>query len=254
MRPEHATTSADDALAADAARLLAQGAMQTLATRPAFHAALGSGAWLAPMLAALARLPVRQRLDWACVHLLAADDAWDDAARQALAALPLPPGNLVWPRRAGIGRVDAARDYEQRLRAHFSLSAGALPVFDLVLLEAAAAGRIAGAAASAPQAADLARLVVAQPGAAPGLALALPVLEEARRIVLVGGQDTDATAAPPTPTASPAAPTGSPPSPPPMAALRPRGELQWLLPSTTRSSASATPPTVRDSRSGRDGS
>lgn len=232
---ERGAAHPDDELAVAAARLLAESAMQALATRPAFHAALGSGAWLAPALAALGRLPARRRVDWACVHLFAIDDAWDDAARQAFAALPLPPGNLVWPRRADIGRVDAARDYEQRLRAHFSLSAGTLPVFDFMLLEAVAADRIAGVAARAPQASDLARLVVAQAGAAPGLALALPVLEAARRIVLVGRLATGAAPAPPA------------------TALRPRGELQWLLPSTTRSSGSATPPTVRASRSGRDG-
>lgn len=175
------TSTCDEAVvpahtAARAATLFAQAAMHTLATRTAFHAALCGGPMLAAVFDALARLPAYRRIDWRHVHVYAIDDTWDEAALQALAACPVPADNVLRPPVADVTRHDAARRYEQRLAASFSLHPGDVPVFDFVLL--------AGHRRDARAAANVARLVVAHERGRPGVALSLPVIESARCVVV----------------------------------------------------------------------
>ena len=216
-----------DPAARAAAALFAETAMRTLATQPSFRAALCGGSTLAAMLAALARLPAFRRLDWRHVHLFAVDDSWDEAAMDQLAACPLPREHLHRPRSADIARADAARRYEQALAAQFGLHAGDVPVFDFLLLETGADGRIAGFECEEAAAANVTRLVVPHPRGEPRLALALPVMNAARVIALVCDS----------------------PRSPAMELLNPQGELHVLSPSTARSSGAATPATGRASRS-----
>jgi hypothetical protein len=203
----------------DAARLLAEAAMSALATRAACRIALCGGPWLAPTIAGLRALPALQRLDWQHLHIFAGDDTWDAEALQQLAALPLPRANLLRPRSAGIGPLEAARDYEQVLRAHFSLAAGAVPVFD-VLLQAAAGGRDApGEVSSHDAASEVGRLVMAQPRGLPAWTLSAAVVSAARLRLMLEG---------------------------PAGAHQPASRV----PSTTMSMASPTPATLRAGRSG----
>lgn len=139
-----------------AAVLFAESAMQALATRPEFRAALCGGPQLTGMLQALHGLPAFHRIDWRSVQLFAADDGWDEASSHALFGLPLPRNHLHRPRSAEVSPVEAAWQYEHTLRAQFGLQAGGVPVFDLVLLDAAHAPHVASAS-------DTARLVVTQP-------------------------------------------------------------------------------------------
>lgn len=207
-----------------AAALFAEAAMRTLATRACFQAALCGGATLGAMLSALARLPAFRRLDWRHVHLFAVDDSWDETAIHDLAACPVPRDHLQRPRSADIARADAARRYEQAIAAQFGLRAGELPVFDFVLLEAGADGRVAGFVQEETAAANVTRLVVTHPRGEPRVALALPVINAARTIALVCDR----------------------PCP---ALLNPQGELHLLSPSTARSRGAATPLTGRAPRS-----
>jgi 6-phosphogluconolactonase/glucosamine-6-phosphate isomerase/deaminase len=213
--------------AAHAATLFARAAMCTLATRTAFHAALCGGALLATTLAALARLPAFRRIDWRHVHVYAVDDSWDEAAMSELAATPLLRENVRRPRGADMARHDAARRYEQQLTARFALPAGAVPVFDFMLLEADGQGRVAGFSREGHGAANVTRLVVAHERGLPRVALGLPVIDAARSIALT----CDSTCAPC------------------LELLNPKGALHVLSPSTARSSGAATPPTGRASRS-----
>ena len=165
----------------EAARALAQAVMAQLALQPCCRMALCGGPVLPPLLAALNGLPAFQRIDWPHVHVFAADGRWDESAMAVLRQLPTPRCNLVRPRTAGMARLDAARDYEQTLRAHFSLAGGAIPAFDLMVLDAAApgAGPGTGAAPSArgTPALEVGRLVLAQ---ADGLSLSPAVVAAAR--------------------------------------------------------------------------
>jgi 6-phosphogluconolactonase/glucosamine-6-phosphate isomerase/deaminase len=210
-----------------AATLLAQSAMQTLATRPAFHAALCSGPMLDHTLQALARLPAFRRIGWRHVHLFAVDDSWDETSMSRLAACPLPRDNVRRPPVADVARHDAAHRYEQHLAASFGLAGGSLPVFDFVLLAEDDDGRIAGYAAGDRSAATVTRLVVAHERGVPRVALALPVIDAARTLVLACDS----------------------PRPPCMRLLNPQGQFHLLSASTARSSGAATPATARASRS-----
>jgi 6-phosphogluconolactonase/glucosamine-6-phosphate isomerase/deaminase len=212
--------------AARAATLFARAAMCTLATQTTFHAALCGGAMLAAMLAALAQLPAFRRIDWRHVHVYAVDDSWDEAAMSELAASPLRRENIRRPRSADIARHDAARRYEQQLAAHFALHAGEVPVFDFMLLDADAGGRVAGFSREDKGAANVTRLVVAHERGLPRVALGLPVIDAARSIAL----------------------NCESPRSPCLDVLNPTGVLHLLSPRTARSSGAATPPTGRASR------
>lgn len=161
-----------------AARSLAQTVMSHLATQSSCSIALCGGPVLPPLFAELSSLPAFHRIDWPHVHLFAADERWDESAMCVLLQLPMPRGNLVKPRVAGMARLDAARDYEQSLRAHFSLAGGAIPAFDLLLHEAGREAAGANASAGTLATLEVGRLVLAQSHGR--LALAPAVIAAAR--------------------------------------------------------------------------
>lgn len=165
----------------------AEAAMQVLATRAQFRAALCGGPALTAMLEALHGLPAFHRIDWRGVQLFAVDDGWDEAASQALSGLPLPRGHVHRPRSADISPVDSARHYEHTLRTQFDLQAGDLPVFDWVLL-AADTATYEGAAG------DAARLVVARPR----VMLSRAVLQAAAQVLSPSTARSSGVATPPT--------------------------------------------------------
>jgi 6-phosphogluconolactonase/glucosamine-6-phosphate isomerase/deaminase len=210
-----------------AAILLAQSAMHALATRPAFHAALCGGPLLDDTMQALARLPAFRRIDWRHVILFAIDDSWDETSMSRLAACPLPRDNIRRPRVADVARHDAAHRYEQQLAASFGIAGGSLPVFDFVLLAEDDDGRVAGYTANDKDAATVTRLVVAHERGVPRVALALPVIDAARTVVLACNS----------------------PRSPCVRLLNPHRQFHLLSASTARSSGAATPPTLRASRS-----
>lgn len=150
--------------------------MGQLATQAQCRIALCGGPVLPPLFAELNALPAFHRIDWPHVHLFAADERWDESAMGVLLQLPMPRSNLVRPRAAGIAWLDAARDYEQLLRAHFSLTGGAIPTFDLLLHEGGS--HAAGGGSSAAAAIEVDRLVLSQPRGR--LALAPAVIAAAR--------------------------------------------------------------------------
>lgn len=195
----------------DAARALAEAAMACLALRPVCRVALCGGPQLAALIDALRALPACRRLDWPNVHVFATDESWDASAMRQLATLPLPRANLVRPRVAGIGRLEAARDYEQALRAHFSLSTRGMPAFDVLVHDGSAAPAGAVALASA----EIGRLVAVNPRGSPGITLSPSVVAACRVRIELG------------------------PMPP-----------VQMLPSTTTSIGSPTPATLRAARTG----
>jgi hypothetical protein len=172
---------------AGAAVRFAEAAMQVLATRAEFRAALCGGPPLTGMLVALHALPAFRRIDWHGVQLFAVDDGWDEPSSQALIGLPISRSHLHRPRSADISAVEAARHYERTLRTQFGLRAGELPIFDWVLLGA-------DSAAGDGAAGDAARLVVAQPR----VTLSRAVLQAAAQVLSPSTAKSTGTATPPT--------------------------------------------------------
>jgi hypothetical protein len=91
------------------------------------------------------------------------------------AALPLASDHVHRPR-TSLSRVEAALHYEQLLRAHFSLSAGELPVFDVVVLD--------GFGAAGEDAVQLGRLVLPS-GSGRALVLSAAVVRAAAQVLTV---------------------------------------------------------------------
>lgn len=172
---------------ARAAVRFAETAMQVLATRAEFRAAMCGGPQLTGMLVALHALPAFHRIDWHSVQLFAVDDSWDEASSQALIGLPIPRSHLHRPRSADVSAVEAARHYERTLCTQFGLRAGELPVFDWVLLGA-------DTAANDGAAGDAARLVVAQPR----VMLSRAVLQAAAQVLSPSTAKSTGAATPPT--------------------------------------------------------
>jgi hypothetical protein len=161
-----------------AARSFAQSVMGLLATQVSCRVALCGGPLLSPLLAEFSTLPAFHRIDWPHVHVFATDDRWDESAMDLLSQLPVPRANLVRPRLADVARLDAARDYEQSLRAHFSLACGAIPTFDVLLREAGRPKPGGRFLAGTPAANEVGRLVIAHPQG--GLTLSTAVMAAAR--------------------------------------------------------------------------
>jgi 6-phosphogluconolactonase len=142
----------------------------------------------------------RERIPWAEVHLFWGDERYvpaDDSrsnyrmVRQTLLdSVALPAANIhAMP--TGYARADeAARAYEEELRAHF---AGGEPAFDLVFLGVGAEGHTASLFPGSPALAERDRWVAAvRARVAPleRLTLTLPVLNRARNLFfLVAGED-----------------------------------------------------------------
>jgi 6-phosphogluconolactonase/glucosamine-6-phosphate isomerase/deaminase len=167
-----------------AATLLREAMQRALEARGRFDAVLCGGRTALETLRALHRLPGSAALGWPQTHWFALDDGWDASTLDALHTLPLARAQLLRPR-AGACAIDAAREYEQALRAHFSLKPGELPRFDFALLSADERGRIAGFEPPRGGSVEMTRLVVVHARGTPALALALPVLDAARCTVLV---------------------------------------------------------------------
>lgn len=203
-----------------AASLFLESARRAIATGAVCNVLVGHGPRIAAVLGLLVHVTGMRAPDWTRIHVFAADA--HRPGQRATQTLPplhmhrIPPG----------GGLGAAGRYEQMLRAHFSLRPGELPRFDLALLEFGPRGAVAGMRPHDRTRTELTRLVVPGPGAGRGPAVTLPVINAARRLVLLG--------------ASAARLNRS--------LLNPQGELVLISPSTARSIGAATPATVRAHR------
>ena len=136
-------------------------------------------------------------VDWNAVHLFWGDERCvppDDPAsnygmvyRTMLSKLSLDPGQIHRMRGEADPEV-AAREYENELRAFFSLNEGQVPHFDLILLGLGDNVHIASLFPGIPALHETRRLVVAVEVDAPQpkrLTLTPPVLNSAARVMFI---------------------------------------------------------------------
>ena len=193
-------TSGIERLAIEGAELFRSSAVASVARTGFFTVAVSGGSTPRPMHRLLAENPYRSGIPWQFTHLFWADERlvpvtdpdsnFGSAERDFLKQLTIPAGNLH-PMSSRKPPAEAADDYEQELRRHFSRIASTEPVFDLIVLGVGEDGHTASIFPGDHSAVETTRWVTAVKGGTPNverLTLTLPILNQARRIVfLVSG-------------------------------------------------------------------
>jgi 6-phosphogluconolactonase/glucosamine-6-phosphate isomerase/deaminase len=148
--------------AALAAQFTAAG-RAALARSGRFAVAVSPAALTGAVVAALGGAPLAGERFWRATHLFLTDTCLVDgvAARSAVQRLPVPTGALHLEVAEHASPLTAATAYEQELRGFFSLRAGALPRFDLVLVALGADGRLGGFAPGGHALDEIERLALA---------------------------------------------------------------------------------------------
>jgi 6-phosphogluconolactonase len=183
-----------DALAAVAAETIVRHAKAAVATRGRFLLALSGGTTPQSLYRLLAQADYDEVLPWSATVVLWGDERcvppddpasnYGSAARSGLLARPF---SSVKRMRGELGAEQAARDYEERLRA---LDASRVPAIDLVLLGIGEDGHTASLLPESATLTEAGRLVVpTEPyGGVRRVTLTVPVLAAARRLLfLVAG-------------------------------------------------------------------
>jgi 6-phosphogluconolactonase/glucosamine-6-phosphate isomerase/deaminase len=140
--------------------------------------------------AVVAALPPAGERFWRATHLFLTDTCLAEgvAARSAVQRLPVPAAALHLEVAEHANPLTAAAAYEQELRGFFSLRAGALPRFDLVLVALGADGRLGGFAPGGRALDEIERLALADFDPATGryfVTLTPPVIRNAARVLVV---------------------------------------------------------------------
>ena len=192
------------AMARAAAELFVQHARSAVEARGRFTAALSGGSTPRALFSLLADDPeLRSLTPWNHVHLFWGDERHvpPDAAesnfrmtREALLDRVQIPAENIHPIVPAFAQAaDLARAYELELTRFFSLSAGAPPTFDLVLLGMGADGHTASLFPDSPALAEQNQLVIAnwiERFSAHRITLSALALNAARAVVfLVSGAD-----------------------------------------------------------------
>jgi len=175
--------------AALAAQFAAAG-RAALARSGRFAVAVSPAALTGAVVAALGGAPLAGERFWRATHLFLTDTCLVDgvAARSAVQRLPVPAGALHLEVAEHASPLMAATAYEQELRGFFSLRAGALPRFDLVLVALGADGRLGGFAPGGHARDEIERLALADFDPATGryfVTLTPPVIRSAASVLVV---------------------------------------------------------------------
>jgi 6-phosphogluconolactonase len=174
-----------------------------VAKRGRFTVALSGGSTPRGLYALLAeRAEYRDRILWRSSHFFwgdercvppdHADSNFGMATSAMFSKVDVPPGN-VHRIRGELPGAEAAKDYEEQLRAVFSLAAGEVPRFDLILLGMGADGHTASLFPGTAAVREKTKLVVANwvpKLSAFRITLTPPVLNGAELVTfLVAGPD-----------------------------------------------------------------
>ncbi|WJW75901.1 6-phosphogluconolactonase [Thiohalobacter sp. IOR34] len=225
-----------EALAEAAARRIDEAARAAIRARGAFHIALAGGSTPRRLYRRLAESPFAEAIDWSHIHVYFGDeravppDHADSNYRMAeealLSRVPIPR-EQIHPMRARPERIETdAASYAELLNRCLPREDG-LPRLDLALLGVGPDGHTASLFPGTPVLEERQRLVApvyVERLQSWRLTLTYPVLEAARGLLfLVAGSDK----APIVHRLFREPETGAPALP--VAAIRPGGEVQWLL-------------------------
>jgi len=190
------------AVAAEGAERLVELAREAISVRGRFDVALAGGATPREMYSLIPARGASTRLDWSRIHVFWGDERCvprDDrqsnygmAWRWLLSKVQVPEDNVH--RMEGEKPADkAAEAYEEVLKKEFGLAAGAVPVFDLILLGMGPDGHTASLFPGSPALEEKNKLVVApyvERLKASRISLSPPVIMRAARvIVLISGAE-----------------------------------------------------------------
>ena len=175
--------------AAAAARFAAAG-RAALARSGRFAVAISPAVLTGPIVEALGAGPLAGERFWRATHLFLTDTCLAEgvAARALVERLPVPAGALHLEVAEHANPLTAATAYEQELRGFFSLRAGALPRFDLVLVALGADGRLGGLAPGGHALEEIERLALADFDPDTGryfVTLTPPVIRNAASVLVV---------------------------------------------------------------------
>lgn len=223
-----------EALAHALAERVRAAAAEAAAARGRFCLALPGGSvlgLLAEGLAGEAAVDARDwELFWTDERAVPADDPDSNAraAREALLPRLQLPSGRIHPMEGGRGAEEGARTYEAELVQAFRLGADEWPRFDLVLLGVGEDGHVASLFPGHPALEETRRRAAAVHGAPKPppdrMTLTLPVLNHARRIIVVAAGEAKA------PVVARVLAGGEAAAALPAARLRPAGgELVWML-------------------------
>jgi len=181
-------------------------AQEALASRGAFHVALSGGKTPAALFRRLAEDDLRGALDWSRIHLYWSDERtvppahpdsnYGMAARELIARIPVPAGNIqrMEAERADLER--AAEEYEAVLRKNLPAGPAGFPCLDLIYLGMGPDGHTASLFPGSAGLKETARAVIAHHVIPPNfppcmrMTFTFPMLNAARAVVfLITGAD-----------------------------------------------------------------
>ena len=185
-----------------AAELFVRLADEAVSSTGRFAVALSGGATPRALYALLATDQFRQRVRWPAVHLFWGDERcvapdhpesnYRVAGEVLFDQAPIPVQNIHRMPAEYADHARAAAEYEQTLRAFFSVGAGGLPCFDLILLGMGEDGHTASLFPGTAAVAETERLVVANYVEKLGthrLTLTVPVINRADHVAfLISGE------------------------------------------------------------------
>jgi 6-phosphogluconolactonase len=198
IRPDDAEQLADLTL-----KYFIRSAQKAIHERGVFHVAISGGTTPVRFYEKLSNASNRSKVEWEKVHIFWVDERCVPPSSHAsnfglathtfLLDVPIPGENIHRVTGESDNYADAVAEYERVIRAVFNLPAGQLPKFDMILLGMGADAHIGSILPNSYalfDTDDIVSTVYRMDGDFNRITLNIPVIKEARRIViLVSGQN-----------------------------------------------------------------
>ena len=178
-------------------------AQRAIERRGVFRVAISGGSTPVRFYERLSNPSVRSSVQWEKVHIFWVDERCVPPSSEAsnfglathtfLLDIPIPEENIHRVTGESQNYADAVSEYEQIIRSVFMISEGQLPAFDLIILGMGADGHIGSVLPNTYalfDTDDLVSAVYRMNGDYNRITLTVPVMKEARRIlILVSGEN-----------------------------------------------------------------
>jgi 6-phosphogluconolactonase len=197
------TVSDSGALADLTVKYFATYAQRAIRERGAFHVAISGGSTPVRFFERLSNASVYSKIQWDKVHIFWVDERCVPPSSEAsnfglathtfLLDIPIPGENIHRVTGELQNYADAVDEYEQIIRSVFKIAEGQVPEFDLIILGMGADGHIGSILPNTYalfDTDDLVSAVYRMNGDYNRITLTVPVMKEARRIlILVSGEN-----------------------------------------------------------------